>query len=42
MFHDFIRCGGRSNLYGLRLSQSSNLRVADDPLTVFVYTLITL
>ncbi len=30
MFDRVIPCGGRSNLYGLRLSQSSNLRVADD------------
>src|ERR1700730_53081 len=30
MFHDVIPCGGRSNLYGLHLSQSSNLRVADN------------
>jgi hypothetical protein len=30
MFHRVIPCGGSSNLYGLRLSQSSNLRIADD------------
>jgi hypothetical protein len=27
--HRVIPCGGRSNLYGLRLSQSSNFRIAD-------------
>jgi hypothetical protein len=30
MFHPIIPWGGRSNLYGLRLSQSSNLRIADN------------
>jgi len=31
MFYRVIPCRGRSNLYGLRRSQSSNFRVADYP-----------
>jgi hypothetical protein len=36
MLYHAIPCRGKSNLYGLRRSQSSNFRVADQPPTVLV------